>query len=458
MKKIPMTQTLQLTLKKATFLQKSPYRHFLNDPNFNRWFRNLMRGSTVTAAERLRRMGWICKHFNTTPQELARMSTRRAEDWLFDMVTFMEDNGARSGYISNVLKTAKSWFRHNRKHIDIDIKLKQETGLYSQEKPPTTPELRKILDDADPRQRVEISLMAFSAFRDETLGDYLGVDGLKIRDFPEMIVNQDTQTVEFQKIPTLVICRAPISKIKYEYLSFLNAEGAYHLKTYIEARMRPHRKSAKQDGKTVEVTVPGETLTPDTPIITPKQLSVGSHIRTTNIGDSIKKAIEKAGFKWRPYILRRYASMKLLHAEEDGLPHSYALFWTGHHGDILMTYTLQKGLDDVTIEKLRAAYKKADEKHLTTLQPKPTSQAQLKIDMRDVMLETLGYTEEERRKLDLGSLTDDEFRDLLQKKAAALLKPRKQKIIPVTSLPEAITEGWEFVTQLPNDQALVRSP
>lgn len=360
--------------------------------------------------------------------------------------------------MSNCVKAAKSWFRHNRKHIDVDIKLKRETGVYSQEKPPTTPELRRILEGADTRQKAEISLMAFSAFRDETLGDYLGVDGLKIRDFPEMTIHQDTHIVEFRKIPTVVICRAPLSKIKYEYLSFLNSEGCEHVKNYLEERMRPRRKSTKQDGKTVEVTVPGEMLTPDSPVITPKQLSVGSHIRTTNIGDSIKKAIAKAGFPWRPYILRRYASTKLLHAEEDGLPHSYALFWTGHHGDILMTYTLQKGLDDVTLEKLRAAYKKADEKHLTTLQPKPTSQTQLKIEMRDVMLETLGYTEEERRKLDLGSLTDDEFRDLLQKKAAALLKPKKQKIIPVTSLQEAITEGWEFVTQLPNDQALIRSP
>ncbi len=469
MKQIAITQTLPLVPAKANFLRKSPYRHFLDDSNFNRWFRNLMRGAIPTAAERFRRMGWICKHFNTSPHELARMSSRRAEDFLLDMVSLMEDEGARSGYISNVLKAAKSWFRYNRKHIDIDIRLKRETGLYSQEKSPTTSELRRILDAADTRQRAAISLMAFSAFRDETLGDYLGVDGLKIRDFPEMTIHQETHTVEFQKIPTLVICRAPISKIKYEYISFLNAEGCEYLKSYLEERMRSRRKSTKQEvtgsertGKsktrTVEVTVPGEALTSDSPIITPKQLNVGSHIRTTNISDNIKKAIEKAGFTWRPYILRRYASTKLLHAEEDGLPHSYALFWTGHHGDILMTYTLQKGLDDVTLEKLRAAYKKADENHLTTIQPKPSSQAQLKITMRDTMLEMLGYTEEERMKLNLGSLTDDEFRNLLQKRAPALLKPKKQKIIPITNLQEVITEGWEFVTQLPNDQAVVRSP
>jgi hypothetical protein len=50
-KKIPLTQPLPLMLGKASFLRKSLYRHFLNDPNFNRWFRNLMRGNTVTAAE-----------------------------------------------------------------------------------------------------------------------------------------------------------------------------------------------------------------------------------------------------------------------------------------------------------------------------------------------------------------------------------------------------------------------
>lgn len=59
MKQVAVTQTLPLIPKKATFLQKSPYRHLLNDPNFNRPARNLMRGSTATAAERFRRMARI---------------------------------------------------------------------------------------------------------------------------------------------------------------------------------------------------------------------------------------------------------------------------------------------------------------------------------------------------------------------------------------------------------------
>ena len=53
-----------------------------------------------------------------------------------------------------------------------------------------------MLDAADPRQRVAISLMAFAGFRDQTLGDLTGVDRLKIKDFPEMqIVTQNSATI-----------------------------------------------------------------------------------------------------------------------------------------------------------------------------------------------------------------------------------------------------------------------
>jgi hypothetical protein len=38
------------------------------------------------------------------------------------------------------------------------------------------------------------------------------------------------------------------------------------VKNYLEERMRRRKKETKQDGKTVEVEVPGETLNPDVPI------------------------------------------------------------------------------------------------------------------------------------------------------------------------------------------------
>jgi len=97
---------------------------------------------------------------------------------------------------------------------------------------------------------------------------------------------------------------------------------------------------------------------------------------------------------------------------------------------------------------------------LTTYGKKPDG-ADLRISMRDTMLEMLGYTEEERQKLDLAKLSDDEFQDLLRKKAAILFGlngTSRQKIVPMTQVAQAISEGWEFITQLPNDQAIVRTP
>ena len=228
---------------KSTFLQKSKYKHLLDDPQVDRWFRNLLRGSAVTAAERLRRLGWLCEHFDTTPKEMAKLSRGKAEDFLYDMVSVLEDQGKRSSYISNLLKAAKSWFKFNRKHLEVDIRLARESGIYDKEKAPTTPELRRILDAADPRQKVGISLMAFSGFRDQTLGDYTGIDGLKISDFPEMEIKDGI--VDFKALPTRVICRPPTSKIGYEYLSFLNDEGCDYLKAYLEERMRPRKKETR---------------------------------------------------------------------------------------------------------------------------------------------------------------------------------------------------------------------
>jgi len=139
-----------------------------------------MRGSPITADERLRRLGWLCERFQTTPEALAKLSEKKAGDFLLDAVSVLEDGKVRSSYIANIIKAAKSWLKFNGKKPDVEIKFARETGKYAHERPPTTDELRRILNAADMRQKVAISLMAFAGFRDQTLGNYKGVDGLKI--------------------------------------------------------------------------------------------------------------------------------------------------------------------------------------------------------------------------------------------------------------------------------------
>ncbi|EMR73149.1 hypothetical protein MCGE09_00340 [Thaumarchaeota archaeon SCGC AB-539-E09] len=42
-------------------------------------------------------------------------------------------------------------------------------------------------------------------------------------------------------------------------------------------------------------------------------------IRATNVWDVIRSAIRKAGFNWRPYVLRSYLDTQLMLAESRGL-------------------------------------------------------------------------------------------------------------------------------------------
>lgn len=82
---------------------------------------------------------------------------------------------------------------------------------------------------ADFRTRVGISLIAFSGVPLEVTGNYLGDDGPKVIDFPEMTINDSR--VEFQTTPTLIIVGKSISKIQRAYDTFYPDGAAAHGRT-----------------------------------------------------------------------------------------------------------------------------------------------------------------------------------------------------------------------------------
>jgi DNA modification methylase len=78
----------------------------------------------------------------------------------------------------------------------------------------------------------------------------------------------------------------------------------------------------------------GENLTKRSSILGPKT-TAKRFISTTYIGDTIRKAIRKAGFSWQPYVLRSYFDTQLMLAESKGhLLRDYRTLWMGHKGDI----------------------------------------------------------------------------------------------------------------------------
>jgi hypothetical protein len=242
----------------------SKYDYLLQDPDFTRWYDDIKRGSIVTAHHWLRRIGYVHVKSGKTPKDMAKSDQKQATAFLLDVVSAFEREGKNGGYIANFVKPIKNWLEFNGITIQQKIKIPGRGGLarVGDERPPTQDGLRKILNMADFRQRTAAALVAFSGLRPAILGNYVGMDGLQIRDMPELKLGKST--VELDQTPTLVHVRNELSKAGHQFFTFLCQEGCDYLKQYLEWRLRR-----------------GEELTAHSPIITPVQERlVGQHIRT----------------------------------------------------------------------------------------------------------------------------------------------------------------------------------
>ena len=223
-----------------------------------------------------------------------------------------------------------------------------------------------------------------------------------MRDLPEVRIAE--KRVEFDRVPTMVVVREELSKGGHRYFTFMGGEGCGYLKEYLEDRIRR-----------------GEKLTPDSPVITPK-LRMKPFIRTVNIGDAIRKAIRKAGFPWRPYVLRAYFDTQLMIAENAGeVIRDYRQFWMGHKGDIEARYTTNKHrLPAEVVEDMRASYRRCQE-YLQTAVPEAASD-RIREEFKKQLLLVAGFRPDEIEKMDLIHMSDDEFQATIRQRLLTMME------------------------------------
>jgi hypothetical protein len=152
----------------------------------------------------------------------------------------------------------------------------------------------------------------------------------------------------------------------------------------------------------------------------------------------------------------------MLLAESDGLIiRDYRVFWMGHKGDIEHTYTVNKGLSQDVVEKMREAYGKATEKYLETSRKEKGSDEVL-ARMNRQFLVLIGYSEKEIEALgDLSQKSEEEIQQLMkqkQKAALGLNGNSTQKIVSMSDVKDWVLQGWEYVNELPNNEAVIRLP
>jgi len=421
---------------------KAKYDSLLEDADVRRWHDNVARGSSVTASVYLRRLGSFCQHFKTTPLAIANMSEGDLYNLMLDYVSFMERKEHAGSYIESALKAVKSWLSHNGKEVRRRIKIKgaRDTPSLKDERVPTQSELKRIFFSGDKKARVACVIVAHTGSRIETLGNYRGNDGLRIKDLPEIEVYDDH--VDFKQKPTLLIVRKELSKAGQQYFTFLSEEGCEYVKDYLDERMRE-----------------GEVLDAESALITPK-LKMKPFIRAGNIGDVIRDAIRAAGFQWRPYVLRSYFDTQLMLAESKGLVlRDYRAFWMGHKGDIENRYTTNKcRLPESVIQDMREAYRRSQE-YLQTIRVEETGEERLVQAFRKQLLLVAGFKQDEIDKMDLSAVSDEELQEIVRKKLLGQEANdcAKQKVVSVDEVNKYLIQGWEYVASLPNNKVVIRS-
>lgn len=421
-------------------MPRAKYAHLMENPDVKRWFDNTARGSRITADVCLRRLGSFCKSHKITPKEFAALPDKELYDMLMDYVSAQEKKGYAGNYINSTLKALKSWLAHNHREVKIKIKIKgiDETPTLKDERVPTLPELHRIFLAGDSKARTACILVAHSGLRLQTLGNYLGKDGLRVKDLPEMNIENDR--IVFSKIPTMVIVRKELSKAGHQYFTFLSEQGCDYLKGYLEERIRE-----------------GEELTAASAIITPKQRKK-PFIRTINIGDLMRQAIRQAGFPWRPYVLRCFFDTEEMLGESKGVVlRDYRQFWMGHKGDIENRYTTNKRrLPETVINDMRQAYERSQE-FLQTTKSKETSKEKMTQTFNERFLLISGLKQDEVDKMDLSAVSDDEIRKIMRK-FLGLEAPNgaKQKVVSVDEANEYLSKGWEYVAKLSDNKVVIK--
>ena len=196
------------------------------------------------------------------------------EDWKVSMIPELSGNTIRL-YLTAITR----WFKFNRKRIDVDniTRNLSRRDTYT-DYPVTRDDLRRLLNNATLKQKVGISLIAFSGLRP------VDVVTLQYRHIVESYKNGD-EVMTIQKVH---------EKTEREYVSFLGHQGTRYIRDYLERRKQK-----------------GEKLTPDSFILPYRGKQMQSQGLRIVLGNLIDRTVGKNPTgndrkKFRPYSLRKY--------------------------------------------------------------------------------------------------------------------------------------------------------
>ena len=444
------------------------HKKLLENERVRRWYENLQARSNLTADIYLRNLGLWLEWTGLNPDNIIEMARDHLEVFkgrILDQVRNMEKDGKLGSYIAVSLRPLLSYLKFYDVVVRLNINIRNENRnmTVEQETIPTNEEMDSVLQRANLRQRAIIGLIAFSGIRPGAIGNYTGEDGLRIGDIIDLKLDKDGAS--FEKLPALMVVRAELSKSNKRYYTFIGPQSAKYLKEYLNQRI--------QEGERLDAK--SQVIRPDTNMSRLEEPK--TFMMSTIVEREVKKAIKKAGFQWRPYVFRHRFGVSLDASEGKGLiSHSWRMHIMGHVGDIETTYSTDKPLPESVIDDMREAFKKCLKNIETEVRgiSEEDKQSLEKVLTGTVLQKIFGYSQEESDKL--MQLSDEELQKELQKKLGNATDPEsirrkamqdareigkrknRQVMIPISYVDQYFEQGFEFVSAIGSDRAIMRLP
>ena len=230
---------------------------------------------------------------------------------LEDYVGELQDRGLAPSRVSNYVKAIRSFYRVNGVEIKLPYALSRRS--VRKDRAPKPEELQRLLEVADHREKVIISMMALGGFREGTL---VRLQYRHVKD-----------DLERGTVPIQIHVDAEITKGKYhDYDTFIGAEAVEALKHYLDGRRRG----------LIDRRISRETITDESPLIRDhntrevrpigeKQLYKLVHRLYSRIG--LLKQGQNGGYDLRVHSLRKYFKTQLVAL---GVNSDYVDYMMGH--------------------------------------------------------------------------------------------------------------------------------
>jgi integrase len=418
------------------------HRPLLSDKRIHTWYDENALRSKLTAEVNLRQLGLFCHVAKLDPRQLAQLARTEPERLHGGLVRYaktLQEAGRLPSYIAKTFVGIKGWLRFNRADFDQFPRLRIVQGeSIRDERVPTQEELRRVLSTYSARSRVVALFMAHTGVRPGVLATIDGSDGLRLGDLKDLTLGTEPN---FERVPFHVVVPAKLSKTSIEYHTFGTAELADAVLAYLAERKAR-----------------GEVLGPSSPVVTVDPMGAGTKLRESSrtgfITTPMMTRALRGGLKAilpsaRTYVFRAYYSTQMVSARIDRDVREAIL---GHSLGISGRYNLSKKLHPSVIEELRREYAKAGS-FLESGRPKEDRATVLE-GVVAALLKEKGVKDDKVAEILKGTVERDELERILGSPKAA----PAQSVVPAKEVPALLVQGWEFVSPLGADQAVLRAP